>query len=235
MRLANKSIRLFDREVALAIGINESIVVQQIQYWLSRNEKANINYKEGRYWTFNSIKEWHEKVFYFWSESKVRRIFVSLEKMGILITNNFNKMGYDRTKWYSIDYEKLNDIVNEKLMRYENETIENDSCVAEEDDLIMENSCCIEENDSIVENSYSIEEKNLNQDSHKKKSAGILEKILAKMENNQNERNIYQNERNVRQIERNVCQNERKTCQDERNIRQNEMSFSKMDRCNLSK
>lgn len=233
MRSANKSVRLFDREVALAIGINESIVVQQIQYWLSRNEKANINYKEGRYWTFNSIKEWHEKVFYFWSESKVRRIFASLEKMGILITNNFNKMGYDRTKWYSIDYEKLNEIVNEKLMGYKNEIIENDCCVDEEEDLIIEKSCCIEEKGATVENSYYIEEKNLNQenlkqDSDKKKSAGILEKILAKMENNQNEKNACQNERDM-------CQIERKTCQNERNMCQNERSFSKMDRCNLPK
>ena len=35
------------------------------------------------------------------------RAFNSLEKQGLLITANYNKAGFDKTKWYRIDYEKL--------------------------------------------------------------------------------------------------------------------------------
>lgn len=61
------------------------------------------------------MQKWHDDVFEFWSESTLRRIFTSLEKKGILIVGNFNKMGFDRTKWYSIDYDKLNEIADEQM------------------------------------------------------------------------------------------------------------------------
>lgn len=98
---------IVDRKLAATIGLNEAIVLQHIHYWLVNNQKSNTNFYEGRYWTFNSIKKWHEEVFYFWSIETVKRIFKSLEKKGLLIVDNFNKKGYDRTKWYSIDYQKL--------------------------------------------------------------------------------------------------------------------------------
>lgn len=104
---------IFDRKLAATIGVSESIVLQQIHYWISKNQKKNINYKDGRYWTFNSIQEWHEEEFYFWSESTIRRIFASLEKKGLLIIGNFNRNRFDRTKWYTIDYEKLEEMVFE--------------------------------------------------------------------------------------------------------------------------
>lgn len=96
-----------DRKLAATIGLNEAIVLQHIHYWLVNNQKSNTNFYEGRYWTFNSMKKWHEEVFYFWSIETVKRVFKSLEKEGLLIVGNFNKKGYDRTKWYTIDYQKL--------------------------------------------------------------------------------------------------------------------------------
>lgn len=96
-----------DKKLAKIIGLNEAIVLQHIHYWLINNERNGINFKEGRYWTFNSIKKWQEETFYFWSIDTVKRIFKNLEQKGLLIAGNFNKKGYDRTKWYTIDYQKL--------------------------------------------------------------------------------------------------------------------------------
>lgn len=36
----------------------------------------------------------------------------SLEKKGLIITGNYNKQGYDRTKWYTIDYDVLESLEN---------------------------------------------------------------------------------------------------------------------------
>lgn len=97
----------------MLIGLNESIVVQQIHYWIRKNQENNINYYEGHYWTYNTYADW-QKQFPFWSEPTIKRIFLSLEKKNILISGNFNQMKMDRTKWYRINYEALNQLSKSK-------------------------------------------------------------------------------------------------------------------------
>ena len=91
--------------LAEEIGLNEAIVLQQIHFWLSKEK----NFIDGRYWVFNSYEDW-SKQFPFWSVSTIRRIFGKLEESGLVISGNYNKIGADRTKWYSIDYEKVSEI-----------------------------------------------------------------------------------------------------------------------------
>lgn len=88
--------------LAKSIGLNEAIVLQQIHYWL---RKSN-NVKDGHKWIYNSMPNW-QKQFSFWSLPTVKRVFRSLEKQGLIITANYNKAGFDKTKWYRINYEKL--------------------------------------------------------------------------------------------------------------------------------
>lgn len=88
--------------LAVKIGLNEAIVLQQIHYWLLKSK----NVRDGHKWIYNSFPEWH-KQFPFWSEITIKRTFNSLEKQGLLITGNYNKAKFDRTKWYRIDYDKL--------------------------------------------------------------------------------------------------------------------------------
>ena len=145
---------IVERSLARIIGVNEAIVIQQIHYWLVKNKENNINFKEGRYWTFNSMQKWHDEVFDFWSESTLRRIFTSLEKKGILIVGNFNKMGFDRTKWYSIDYDKLNEIADEKI-KYKQKI--NEVCNKIDNNSTNMNNC-----------NYSKEENAINQDEQMK-------------------------------------------------------------------
>ena len=47
------------------------------------------------------------KVFSFFGEKTISRILSKLKQLGILKVGCFNKLKMDRTKWYSIDYEKL--------------------------------------------------------------------------------------------------------------------------------
>lgn len=105
--LLNKQPIVVDVELATMLGLNEAIVLQQIHYWLGINQKNGTNFKEGRYWTFNSMKKWHDEAFPFLGMDALRRAFKNLEEKGLLITGNFNKKGYDRTKWYTIDYQLL--------------------------------------------------------------------------------------------------------------------------------
>jgi len=96
---------------AAKIGLNEAIVIQQIHYWiihnLSKDEDKDKNYREGKYWAYNSYPKWQKNNFPFWSVETVKRTFQKCEKEGYLLTGNFNQLNYDRTKWYTINYEKL--------------------------------------------------------------------------------------------------------------------------------
>ncbi|WAG30179.1 conserved phage C-terminal domain-containing protein [Staphylococcus chromogenes] len=93
-------------KLAEEIGLNEAIILQQIHYWLNTS-KHNYN---GKKWMYNSYPKWIEQ-FPFWSESTIKRIITSLEKQNLVHVGNYNKAGFDRTKWYSINYIELNKLV----------------------------------------------------------------------------------------------------------------------------
>lgn len=111
---------------AEVLGVNEAIIVQQIHYWLNINEKAKINFHEGRYWTYNTYENWQKTNFRFLSVPTLKRIFKKLEDKKILIKDNFNKSKYDRTLWVSINYDKLDELMSkyeEKIEAEKNEEI----------------------------------------------------------------------------------------------------------------
>ena len=83
-------------------SLDEAVILQQIHYWLEK--KTNI--KDGRSWVYNSMTDW-QKQFPWLSLKTVKRRFKSLEDKGLLITANYNQYKFDRTKWYSIDYQNL--------------------------------------------------------------------------------------------------------------------------------
>lgn len=90
--------------LATVIGLNEAIVLQQVHYWL----KDSKHTREGRKWVYNTYEDW-QKQFPFWSKNTLIRTFKSLETSGLLVAGEFNRMAGDRTKWYSIDYDKLHE------------------------------------------------------------------------------------------------------------------------------
>ncbi len=89
-------------ELAVEIGLNEAIFLQQIHYWLIKSK----NDFEGKKWTYNSYESLKEQ-FPFFSISTIKRIVKSLTEKGLLIISNFNTDTRDKTNWYSINYENF--------------------------------------------------------------------------------------------------------------------------------
>lgn len=98
-------------ELAAKIGLNESLVLQQIHYWMGINKKADRNYRDGYYWTYNSYESWKEQ-FPFWGVKRIKLIFKQLKAMGLIVVGNFNKAKFDKTLWYRIDYSALSELVS---------------------------------------------------------------------------------------------------------------------------
>lgn len=94
-------------DLAVKIGLNEAIVLQQVHYWLRENEDKPDHHKQGRVWTYNSFEEWREKNFPFWCERTIRTAFSRLERLGLILKGCFNKTGFDKTNWYTIEYDKV--------------------------------------------------------------------------------------------------------------------------------
>lgn len=95
--------------LAKKIGLNEALFIQQLHYWLG-NPKMGREV-DGRHWIRNTVTEWHKDNFPFWSERTIMRLIVSLEEAGfLLVRNDLNVHKYDRTKWYTINYDSLNEV-----------------------------------------------------------------------------------------------------------------------------
>lgn len=101
-------------ELGVALNsLDEAIVLNQLNYWIERNKDANRNFHDSHYWVYNSYEAWKKQDFPVWSATKIKRIFTSLEKKGIVLSANYNKLAIDKTKWYTIDYDKLKKFIEE--------------------------------------------------------------------------------------------------------------------------
>jgi hypothetical protein len=85
--------------LAMKLGTNEALVLQQIHYWL----ETSSHLIEDRKWIYNTYEDW-QKQLPFLSVMTIKRTIWSLEQRGLLISANYNKMKMDKTKWYTIDY-----------------------------------------------------------------------------------------------------------------------------------
>lgn len=94
-------------ELAQVVGLNEAIVLQEVYYWCKVNKRERRPTHDGYYWVYNSYREWQERHFPWWHVDTVRGIFTKLEKQGLLISGNYNKIPTDRTKWYRINFPAL--------------------------------------------------------------------------------------------------------------------------------
>lgn len=104
---------IVNTDLALVLGdLNEAIVLNQLNYWIEINKKAEKNLVDGKYWVYNSYSDWRINNFPYWSEKTIQRTFTRLESKGIVISANYNKLAIDKTKWYTINTKKLQELVD---------------------------------------------------------------------------------------------------------------------------
>lgn len=90
----------FDIELADKYGILEAVIINHLHFWIKKNEANNTNFHDGYYWTYNSMKAFSD-LFPYATERQLRYALQHLQDEGIVQTGNYNKVGYDRTLWYS--------------------------------------------------------------------------------------------------------------------------------------
>ena len=129
--LFNENPVVIDRELATVIGLNEAIILQQMQYWIKKSEHKF----DGKVWVYNSVSQW-KKQFPFWSESTIDRTIRSLDKLGLLFIGNYNRDRRDRTKWYSINYSQLDSIMKNAFSQNDECNLSNcDNAISQDDPM----------------------------------------------------------------------------------------------------
>jgi hypothetical protein len=122
-------------KLACLVGLNEAIVLSQLNYWMNiyKEKKSEKHYRDGRWWVYNSIRQWREDNFPWWCEATIRRAFEKLRELGIVIVGNYNKFGGDHTLWYTIDYDALLQYEQARLPDSDSRQVQDDK--AEDDNL----------------------------------------------------------------------------------------------------
>jgi uncharacterized phage protein (TIGR02220 family) len=114
----------FNIEVAKKYGVEYAIILENMSWWIAKNKANKKHFYEGRYWTYNSAKAFSE-LFPYWSVHQIGRFLRDLETKGLIVSGNFNKAGYDKTKWYSVNDTIILQICNIECVKLHNPSCEN--------------------------------------------------------------------------------------------------------------
>lgn len=143
----------FPVHVAVKYGQNCAILLSNIQYFVEKNKANNINYYDGKYWTYNTNKSF-VKFFPYLTSKQIRTALDKLLDEGLILTANYGK-GCDRTLWYTI---------TEKAERILNGLSEETDINNNEEDNISISGQTIDVQDNAESNENIVEESTATQD-----------------------------------------------------------------------
>lgn len=108
---------VFSIKLAEKYNVYKAILIQHIDHWLFVNQSNKVNFKEGRTWTYDTSIT-YAKVFPYMKPQQISRLLRQLEfDDKVLLSGNYNKYGYDKTKWYTFTDEFI--LNNKNSIRYQ--------------------------------------------------------------------------------------------------------------------
>ena len=86
--------------VAMEVGVEAAILLEDIYYWVNHNREREHNFNEGYYWTVNSYQDFVNR-FPCFSVGKIKRLLAQLKTAGFIEARHYKN--YDprnRSLWY---------------------------------------------------------------------------------------------------------------------------------------
>lgn len=108
-------------------GVEKAVILYNLRFWLEKNHASNKNLHDGYYWTYNSAKAF-AVLFPYYTARKIERLLRQMENDGLILSGNYNKAGYDRTKWYSMPEFSLRSLDNSQSPNMENAISKSGEC-----------------------------------------------------------------------------------------------------------
>lgn len=159
-------------ELAAEIGLNESIILLQIEFWVA----ISNNVRDGRRWTYQSVRDIQES-FPFWSPMTINRAIHSLEDKGLIISANYNQLKYDYTRWFSLNEEEIGKLNSVKLANHVVPLYQNDTGLYQNDTRSNHFDTRSNQNDTTIPDSSSENTAENTAEKLNNNSAGKSEKI----------------------------------------------------------
>ena len=97
----------FDVEEAQKYGVHKAIILNHFRFWIITNKRNGTNFHDGHTWSYQTSKALCEWLPYL-TQNQIGRYLRDLEDAEVLISGNYNKIAYDRTKWYAFKDESSN-------------------------------------------------------------------------------------------------------------------------------
>lgn len=91
---------MFQPSLAKLVGLHEAIVLQTLRFWCSNKRSGKLI--DGERWIYNSAAEWRELSFPFWSTKTIGDIFLTLERMGLVRSEQFDLKEGKARKYYTL-------------------------------------------------------------------------------------------------------------------------------------
>ena len=91
----------FNVEIATRYGMLEAILLEHLNFWITKNRANEVNFYDGLYWTYSSTKALAQ-IFPYASSKTISRALHHLKDEGLIVFGNYNKSAYDRTMWYAL-------------------------------------------------------------------------------------------------------------------------------------
>jgi hypothetical protein len=138
--------------VALAaeIGLKESIILLQMEYWIS--QAGHI--RDGKKWTYQSLESLKTQ-FPFMSKSTINRIIDRLEALALLhVTDRYNKRAGDKTRWFALNEEGCNKLESIKILKVKTTLNQNGKTLYQNEPTLYQNETTLP-NDLTNENTIT--------------------------------------------------------------------------------
>lgn len=114
-------------ELAKEIGLNESILLLQYEFWIATEGDE----RDGHLWVRKPVRE-IKAVFSFWGTSTINRIIQHLIEQGLCVAGEFDEDGDKNGRWIRFDFDTLLSLKSIKIICAETgqtlcPTLDNDS------------------------------------------------------------------------------------------------------------
>ena len=112
------SIRLLDQNTAIALGINEALFLNRLNFWI---EQGYGELYKGKRYIYNTFEQWSENELPL-TPRQIQKAVYNLRDRGIVLIEKLKQHQWRQTNYYSIDYQKWREsLVNSSSPFSENE------------------------------------------------------------------------------------------------------------------
>jgi hypothetical protein len=131
-------------ELACEIGLNESMILLQLEFWIRLSGKKQ---KDGRFWIYESLTDFRE-IFPFLSTATINRAIHSLEEKKLIHVDNFNALKFDRTRWFALNAQEIAKLESVRIVT--GWAFACDSSISQNDTRTNQNDTSSAQNDTTI-------------------------------------------------------------------------------------